>query len=741
MSIKALMSRFESLSTGNDASVAGPSRLRPPTPNPHSRPGSPAVGISSPRPQSREAQAPAVTLSKQEASPPLVADSPQEVVDDDAVHLSVRSLAQKFGAPVTGTGITTRVSPPPPRNPRNDSTPAGSTHTSPDVPGSKDPGESAVPPLPLIPSVKVEHATVRPSKGPPPPPPISRSASPAPSHPAPPQPNRALKPTPRPSPSASPQVSRRSSGPELGNNVPLPTPHLPPHLPARRPTKSSSDSTSTSLGPTPDVRQAPRSPMMQSQSADAPSKPQLPARSRGISVGPLDRPEESSVPPRLPVRQATRPLDHNAGTSRPAAASISLPPTPQRSRELPPTSQLHIYQPPPPPSRTAAANGPIVSPPRRNGTTTSTRIAAGDMSSDEDEDEVEDQAQISLSATAKRLLDDYPDSTHANRRPPSFRPDVKLVPPHPIYSFATFGRYACTASHQVRVYDTQMGNQPIFSVDLRETGLEFRIKEPRVTAMCFRPAATLADEGRYLWCGTKDGHLWELDVKTGTVTDTRPSAHASAVVNIFRYKHFLLTLEESGRLHVFEVNKEGTSEEQQGPRLSRTVRISEKFTFAKMIGHRLWSATAPAVRSTTNITSKGPTIRVYEPCSPGAMPAGTTLITSEWTGAVTSATRLPLRPNEVYLGHEGGFVSVWSNEDLTCLRVLKLSVTDVLSLEGVGERLWAGNRKGQIAAYDVSETPWQTTNLWLGHPDQSINDLRVDPWSIEHVRLTIYNCS
>ena len=323
-----------------------------------------------------------------------------------------------------------------------------------------------------------------------------------------------------------------------------------------------------------------------------------------------------------------------------------------------------------------------------------------------------------LSSSAKRSLEEYPDSTHANRRPPKFVPDVRMVQPHHIYAFAVFGRHVCTGAHHVRVYDTQMSERPIFIVDLRETGLEFRIKDPRVTAMCFRPGAHPKDEGRYLWCGTKDGHLWELDIMTGQVTDTKAAAHAASVSHIFRYGQNVITLDEGGKMHVYEVPLSDVEDTQAGVRLSRSLRVSERFTFARMICGKLWTATAPTTRSTTNAASapsRGATIRVYEPCAAGSMPPGKTLFTTEWTGSVTAATILPLHPETVYLGHEGGYISVWSSEEMVCQQVIKISASDILALEGVGERLWAGNRKGQICVYDVAQKPWVATNVWMAH--------------------------
>jgi WD40 repeat protein len=368
------------------------------------------------------------------------------------------------------------------------------------------------------------------------------------------------------------------------------------------------------------------------------------------------------------------------------------------------------YQPPPPPVRGGAAT----SPPRREGTRSS-----ADAESDDDDDD-EPAPLTGLTAAAKRMLEDYPDSTHANRRPPHFVPDVRVPSTHHVHAFAAFGRHVCTGSHHVKVFDTLMSESPIFVVELRETGLEFRVKDPKVTAMCFRPSGCEADEGRFLWCGTKDGHLWELDIKTGQVTDTRAYVHASPVTGIFRHKNWLISLEETGKAHVFEVGKlhdgKHTENDRLIPQLSRTIRVTDKYNFAKLVCGRLWVSSGPANRSTTSAASKGPTIRVYEPCTDGSMPAPKTMFTSEWTGAVTSATIMPFRQDVVYLGHEGGFVSIWSAADLTCLQVLKISASDILALEGVGERLWAGNRKGQIHVYNIDEKPWQVTNVWTAHP-------------------------
>lgn len=411
------------------------------------------------------------------------------------------------------------------------------------------------------------------------------------------------------------------------------------------------------------------------------------------------------------------------------------------------------YVPPPPPSRmtgtTAGANlgrantvaGSRLEVKLSNGGASS----PGRNTSAGDSDDDDEGPAPGLSSNAQRLLDEHPDSTYANKRPPCFKPDINVVTPNSITSFAVYGRYACVAHSHVKVYDTLMDNQPILHIDQKDTGLDLRVKDPRVTALGFRPARNPACEGRYLWCGNKDGHLWEIDIQTGEITATKASAHASTVTHIMRHQYYALTLDDTGKLHVWEVPEAGDKHEAGNFRLIRTMRVSDRVTFAKMIRGLLWTATAPAVRSTTNTAGvRGPTVRVYDPISPGNAPPPRTCLTSEWTGAATSATVVPLKSDTVYVGHEGGFVSLWKllGTELQCLQVLKVSTTDILALEGVGDHLWAGNRRGQIYVWNIDQLPWTTSNMWTAHADQPIHALVVDPHSIAVTsKLVLWSCS
>jgi len=82
---------------------------------------------------------------------------------------------------------------------------------------------------------------------------------------------------------------------------------------------------------------------------------------------------------------------------------------------------------------------------------------------------------------------------------------------------------------------------PPVIIDLnKDVRLEWKVDKPRVTAMDFRPTSGSSmgggqeEAGRYLWCGTRGGHLFEVDVWFGVVTDSRASAHTVGVQYIFR---------------------------------------------------------------------------------------------------------------------------------------------------------------------------------------------------------------
>ncbi|KAJ7083159.1 hypothetical protein B0H15DRAFT_952174 [Mycena belliarum] len=98
-----------------------------------------------------------------------------------------------------------------------------------------------------------------------------------------------------------------------------------------------------------------------------------------------------------------------------------------------------------------------------------------------------------------------------------------------------------------------------------------------------------------------------------------------------------------------------------------------------------------------------PPLEPEERVPTGAHVARRAIAPLEAVGAITDATMLPSHPGVVYVGHEAGAVSLWTIEKAGgwphCIEVGRVSTSDVLCLEGVNTRLWAGGRRGMISAY------------------------------------------
>ena len=282
-------------------------------------------------------------------------------------------------------------------------------------------------------------------------------------------------------------------------------------------------------------------------------------------------------------------------------------------------------------------------------------------------------------------------------------------------------------------------------IDLnKDVGLEWKVEKPRVTAMDFRPVAGGGQEeaGRYLWCGTRDGHLFELDVWTGGVTDSRASAHTAGVQYVFRSREYMVSVDETGKVLMFDLSSPAGLELGMGTATPRVGRIVDRQGFARVLHGRMWTSNGPGNSTTgstngspsTGVGAKGPVIRIYDITEEGL--SMRSLIVQDPVGAVTSGTVLSSTPGLVYLGHEGGCVTIWNEDDggtPTHVGTVKVSVTDVLALEGAGTRLWAGNRKGMVYAYDVNTKPWTITNAWRAHGELPVTRLAVDMVSITQV--------
>lgn len=378
---------------------------------------------------------------------------------------------------------------------------------------------------------------------------------------------------------------------------------------------------------------------------------------------------------------------------------------------------------PPPPTRTIAPGDklPAVRP---------------TISDDDSEESAEEEDPKSKLANA------MPDTSRSSRRAPVLRChkyDSAQVQTrtHSAIICAAGHVYVAATGHHVKVYDLSLSESPILTLDGKDVGM----KELKATSLEFCPAKTSQDNGRYVWVGTKEGHMHEVDVTTAKVTGSRQSIHLFAITRILRHGDEMISLDDNGKVTIWTPGAAGEDLRLSSAQV-RASRISDRQGFVEMLGGKLWTS----AREATTPGSRGPAVRIYDILVPGS--ATRSVLPIEHVGTVTSGTILPSHPNHVYLGHEGGFVTIWSTETgdgiPVCEEVMRISNSDVLCLAGVNDRLWVGGRNGTIAAYSVESRPWVMTNNWIAHwSSQSplpLQKIAVDPYSIDKIgRLCVYS--
>jgi len=289
---------------------------------------------------------------------------------------------------------------------------------------------------------------------------------------------------------------------------------------------------------------------------------------------------------------------------------------------------------------------------------------------------------------------------------------------------------AVVSSHTVRLFDLTISESPLYVLDLKDISPDHRSRKP--TSLAFRNSRAHGEEATLLWVGTKDGHLFEVDVLSAALVSSKMAAHAQAVTHIFSAGHMMVTMDDNGKALIFV--PDDSQDFVLSSAQARVVRVADKQDFVKLIAGRLWTSARESSSGTTT-SSRGPIVRVYDILTLGS--SGRSLLPTEHVGTVTCGTMLPSNPGYVYLGHEGGTITIWTLEGghgaPECIDVVKVSMSDILCLAGVNDRLWSASRAGHISAYDTSQKPWVTTNSWVAHKDVPVTHLSVDPRSISLV--------
>jgi hypothetical protein len=357
-----------------------------------------------------------------------------------------------------------------------------------------------------------------------------------------------------------------------------------------------------------------------------------------------------------------------------------------------------------------------------------------------DDDESEEFTEEEDAKT--KLANTMPDTSHSSRRPPVLnchKYDTVQVQTqtHSAIICAAGHVYVTATGHHIKVYDLSLSESSILSLDHKDFGH----KELKATSLEFCPADAAQDQGRYVWIGTKDGNMFELDVTTGHLIGSRLSIHLNAITRTIRHGDKMISVDDSGKVTIWMPGAAGEDLHVASAQV-RHSRISDRQAFVEIFAGKLWTS----ARETIAAGARGPAVRIYDVLNPGS--ATRSVLPTEHVGTVTSGTILPSHPNHVYLGHEGGSVTIWSTATddgvPVCEEVMRISNSDVLCLVGINDRLWVGGRNGTIAVYSVESRPWVMTNNWVAHwNNQSVLPLQkiaVDPYSIDKIgRLCVYS--
>lgn len=513
----------------------------------------------------------------------------------------------------------------------------------------------------------------------------------------PPQPDRATKNTSPPARALPPISAPPRDARDLGFGASTPTSRrASEQLPDRvSPPRQMPPIQNTPTVPPRDARQfgfggstAPNTPIE--------SKPELPQRSAS-----------KAAPPR-PSEESKRPT-YNPAISRPApripaqpAPEIRAPRTDDPSRHAIPAPIDTRF--PPPPKRGTFNDADILhhdhlEPP----SATLTRRRSFDVNTRaDDSDEYEEFAPEP--STARH---DYPDASHANRRPPrSDAKNCRISSKLDGKGFDICGNLLCAASYHTQVFDLSTGEE-LLHISHGET--------VKTTTVVFKPGADIRAEGKRVWIGNNLGDLQEIDLETKVTIATSSAHNRAEIFKILRHHKDLWTLDEAGKLLVWQGSERngGVPDLKAAP---ITQKLLAKPNFAMRVQDTLWVST-------------GKETRVYHPGNEAAFNVRKgPLQLIQGAGDVTCGTYSETT-GTVYLGHIDGKVSMYSLKDYSCIGHMKVSDYKINAMAIVADKLWAVYKTGKAYVYNISTTPWKVEKDWKAH-DGPATGLLLDPSSV-----------
>lgn len=342
-------------------------------------------------------------------------------------------------------------------------------------------------------------------------------------------------------------------------------------------------------------------------------------------------------------------------------------------------------------------------------------------------------------------IDSLPEYTSASRRAPLLEPPRSAQFKSTVYAADLFGDiHAFGTGDKIRVITYNTENRESSEYVLPQTAEHYAAlkspatltptsKELRATTLAFAPpllhasdsvSTPVAENPRYLWYGTANGQLAEVDISSGSISALRPNIHTGSILMLTRVGRSMVCLDETGKISAWVPNDdEPLSLANSQP---RTQRITlPKNCYANMIMHQLWICTmAPVPKSSPMQTPvRMLNVRVYNPISDdrpfNAVSRPLTLPPhlAAGVGSVTSSAVLPALTDCLLLGHESGHISVWSLTQYTCVDVQHVFSTAITSMAAVHTLLWFGTRDGFIRVFSMEGQDLVEVKGWHAHRD------------------------
>lgn len=415
-----------------------------------------------------------------------------------------------------------------------------------------------------------------------------------------------------------------------------------------------------------------------------------------------------SAPPSIPpAHPGTLPLPVASAVplSSPSFMNPSLP----DPASFPPPPQRNDYFGPPPrrvseASIASTQSSLVPPPPNRRGTSVSTlgslqldnnssaSVNSVDNHSSEDgaldSDEGSPLAPSTLAAEAS-----YPDFSQANRRAPIFGgPMHEISSRGKVDAIGFYGSTVCISSSSTSMALDILTGERFWTMSHSDT---------RITAIEFKPEKDPAMCGRIVWLGTKEGHLWEVDIYASEVRQKRVNVHMFPVVAIQAVGDILWTVSEDGKICVWDQYINDTP---------KVFRMTPHFKAWCIVDDHIW------VGKNRQVSAYHPSLSPHDVFNISSRPIQCIPLPPGKTGGeFTCAACVQKYPDFVFFGHDDGTITVFSRSKGIVLESISLAINKISSLAGVGSHLWIGTHSGTIYVADVSVKPWRIVKEWKAH--------------------------